>query len=248
VKEITAADYDVRIKNQSLAQIVDTYYEPKNIEDKRRVRIVLDALSPGSRMRILDIGCGVGTFAFHACRLGAECVGIDYSPESVKVARELCRRFQKRAQFLVADACHVPFPDRSFDAVVAADFIEHVTLNDKDTILKEIKRVLKPGGTVVIYTPNGIREKIGEFYWRVRHFLFKDAVPGTDLHFGLTNKFEFHRLLRDNGFRFRLYYHDVTRPYLAWIPGIRMVLALNLLWIAGIPARSGHRGHQRRER
>jgi SAM-dependent methyltransferase len=139
---------------------------------------------------------------------------------------------------MVADACHLPFSDRCFDTVVAADFMEHVTLKDKDAILKEIKRVLRINGTVVIFTPNGIREKIGDFYWKVRHFLFGDRIPGTELHFGLTNKFEFQRLLKSKGFRFRLHYHDVTRPYLARIPLIRAVLALNLLWIADIDDRT----------
>jgi cyclopropane fatty-acyl-phospholipid synthase-like methyltransferase len=233
VNEITAADYDLRIKNQSLDQIIDAYYEPKEGDLKRRVQIVLGALKPSKQQRVLDIGCGVGTFAFHACRSGAECWGIDYSFESIKVAQVLCRRYQRPVKFMLADACHLPFSDHCFDAVVAADFFEHVTLEDKGAILKEIKRALKINGTAIIFTPNGVREKIGALYWRVRHFLFGGRIPGTDLHFGLTHKLEFERLLESNGFTFRLYYHDVTRPYLARIPGIRTVFALNLLWVIG---------------
>jgi cyclopropane fatty-acyl-phospholipid synthase-like methyltransferase len=231
MKEITAADYDRRIKDHSIQQIIDEYYEPKQIHAQRRVRIVLEAIQPQSHDRLLDIGCGAGTFAFHCSQADASCFGMDYSYESANIAQILAKRYQSQAKFVVADGCHIPFSGHCFDKVVAADFFEHLTLEDKDTILKEIKRVLKSNGIGVIFTPNGIREEIGALYWRVRHFLFGDRIPGTDLHFGLTNKLEFQRLLEGNGFTFCLRYHDLTRPYLARIPGIRTVFALNLLWV-----------------
>jgi SAM-dependent methyltransferase len=156
---------------------------------------------------------------------------MDYSFESIKAALALTARYQAKPQFLVADGVRVPFAARCFDKIVAADFFEHVTLADKDAILKEMMRVLKDTGSAIIFTPNGIREKLGEFYWKGRHILSGDKIPKTDLHFGLTTRSEFGRLLHNNGFSFRLYFHDVTRPYLARIPGMRRILALNLLWV-----------------
>ena len=84
---------------------------------------------------------------------------------------------------------------------------------------------------MVVFTPNGTREKIGELYWRLRNVLFNDKVPHTDLHFGLTTKREFEALLKDQGLNFNLRYRDAARPYLAYIPLVRSFLALNLLWV-----------------
>jgi ubiquinone/menaquinone biosynthesis C-methylase UbiE len=124
-----------------------------------------------------------------------------------------------------------PFKNSFFDTVVSADFIEHTTYEEKDQLLKEIYRVLKKEGTAIIFTPNGIREKIGEICWRFRRFIFRDNMPSTDLHFGLTNKFQFEPLLRKHKFQFALMYSDITRPYLVKIPVIGKFLCLNLLWI-----------------
>lgn len=95
----------------------------------------------------------------------------------------------------------------------------------------EIYRVLKSGGTAVIFTPNAIREKIGDIYWKCRHLIFRNKIPTTDLHFGLTNRFQLEPLLKKNKFSFKLIYEDITRPYLASILLIKHLLSLNLLWV-----------------
>ncbi|MDD5347408.1 MAG: methyltransferase domain-containing protein [Candidatus Omnitrophica bacterium] len=228
---VTAVDYDREIKTKPVEQIIDENYEPKARDAKLRIDIVLDALKPCPGEKILDLGCGSGTFAFHCVRSGAVAVGLDYSNESLRVACRLGERFANRALFTLADARSLPFSDHRFDKVVAADFVEHITRRDKDTVLKEIRRVLKEQGTAIVFTPNRIRERIGTAYWTMRHVLLGDSVPRYDLHFGLTDRSEFERLLRDNGFQFCLRYYDVTRPYLARIPLLRRILALNLLWV-----------------
>jgi len=50
---------------------------------------------------------------------------------------------------------------------------------------------VKPGGLMVIFTPNKIRERIGDCYWTARHLLFKDRIPFNDLHYGLITRGKF---------------------------------------------------------
>lgn len=230
---ITSKDYDDRIMAAGLKHQIDTYYEPINFIDKRRVDIVMKVLNPKPKEKILDVGCGVGTFAFHCAQFGARTFGIDYSLESIKVANKLCAAFKvnQNTAFVVGDATMLPYGNEYFDKIVAADFIEHITLSEKELLLKEMYRVLKPEGMAVIFTPNGIREDIGAFYWKIRNILFKDNVPKTKLHFGLTHRSEFEKICRECNFEFKLRYEDVGRPYLAKIPLLRNVLAYNLLWV-----------------
>jgi SAM-dependent methyltransferase len=108
------------------------------------------ALAPG--MRVLDVGSGIGGPARRiAATAGCRVVGIDLTPEFVRVASELARRvgLADRVTFQVGDATRLAFVDSSFDAV----WTQHVQMNiaDKRTFYGEIARVLKPGGRFACY-------------------------------------------------------------------------------------------------
>jgi len=230
---ITPEIYDRLILDQGLQYQVDSYYRPKEISNNRRVQIVVEALDPRPGEKILDVGCGAGGFVFHCAKAKALAFGIDYSKVSIEAAANICEKcgVSLNTRFLVGNAAYFPFKDSSFDKIVAADFIEHISEEEKEMLLKEIRRVLKPCGICVIFTPSAVREKIGEAYWTMRHFLFGDKVPFNRLHFGLINRFHFESLLKKNRFNFEFKYHDTTRPYFAKIPFFRHILALNFLWI-----------------
>ena len=233
MNKITSSTYDEHVLQEGVDFQVKTYYEPQDIPEKRRKDIILKYLKPRAGEKILDIGCGVGTFVFHSAKKGADCFGLDYSKESLKMAKDLTARYapQGGANFIVAEAVKLPFSCAVFDKITSIDFIEHISLDEKDKLLGEIFRVLKNNGFAVIFTPNKIREDIGEFYWRLRHFLFKDKIPKNELHYGLTSRINFERLLKRHSFVFDFSYHDTTRPFLARLPILRHFLSLNLLWI-----------------
>lgn len=237
MKKITSATYDEHVLAQGPQAQIDAYYEPKELFNKRRIDIVLDRLDPKPQERILDIGCGVGTFVFNSAKRDACCFGLDYSSESLKMAKDLVARFIVTGQthFVQGQAMRLPFADKSFDKITAVDFIEHIYLEEKDGLLSEMSRVLKDDGLMVIFTPNKIREDIGEIYWKIRHFLFKDKVPKNELHYGFISRMDFERLLKKHGLDFRLYYEDTTRPYLAQLPFLRHFLSLDLLWTVRKP-------------
>jgi SAM-dependent methyltransferase len=96
----------------------------------------------GSRM--VDVGCGAGTAVAELAALGADAVGIDAAPEAVAFAREL----HPGCRFEVGDAQQLPFPDQSLDGY-RAEKLYHA-LDDPDKACAEARRVLAPGGRIVL--------------------------------------------------------------------------------------------------
>lgn len=99
---------------------------------------------------VLDIGCGGGFLSNDLARAGFKVTGVDLSKESLKVAEAYDETHS--VKYEIADAFHLPYPDNSFDAVTAMDFLEHV--DDPDKVIKEFSRVLKPGGLFFFHTFN----------------------------------------------------------------------------------------------
>ncbi len=109
--------------------------------------------------QVLDIGCSNGSLLLHLLntvgeRFALEGTGVDISAFDVAFARRRAAFFGvANCRFEVADGQRLPFPDASFDVVTALEIIEH--LAEPAHLLKEIRRVLKPGGAAVLTTPNG---------------------------------------------------------------------------------------------
>jgi 2-polyprenyl-6-hydroxyphenyl methylase/3-demethylubiquinone-9 3-methyltransferase len=104
----------------------------------------------GKRPRVLDVGCGAGFLANHLAAEGFDVTGIDASTESLAVARR--HDATGRARYDCGDACALPYPDASFDAVCAMDFLEHV--EEPRRVVAEAARVLAPGGLFFFHTFN----------------------------------------------------------------------------------------------
>jgi len=99
--------------------------------------------------RVLDCGCGAGAYVLALVELGADAHGIEYSDAKVSKFVELGREVHRVRQ---GDLEHIDFEDRSFDLALLNEVLEHVP--DDLGALREVFRVLKPGGTVVIFSPN----------------------------------------------------------------------------------------------
>jgi SAM-dependent methyltransferase len=100
---------------------------------------------------ILDVGCntGRGGKIIRDARPEAEIVGLDCVPERIASLPEGIYRDAH-----VAEVSAIPGNDATFDAIVAGEFIEHLTYNDFRQALNEFLRVLKPGGQLLLTTPN----------------------------------------------------------------------------------------------
>jgi ubiquinone/menaquinone biosynthesis C-methylase UbiE len=222
--------YDKAALDKSVEHFIDTYYFPKEEYYKRRVELVLKYLQPLPGERILDVGCGVGTFAFHSARAGAKAIGLDYSRESINIARKMTERFGvgESTRFITGTIDDLPFEDKYFDKIVASDIIEHISHEEKDVMLKEMKRVLKDDGIIVVYTPNGLRDKLG-LIWKKLTFQ-RISKWDVEAHFGLISRRRYEKIISKNGLDFKFKYTDIGRPYLTSLPLVKGMLSLNLLW------------------
>jgi 2-polyprenyl-3-methyl-5-hydroxy-6-metoxy-1,4-benzoquinol methylase len=115
---------------------------------RRRLRTLLALLGRGpAGVRLLDVGCSSGAFLETARQAGLDAEGVELSPEAAQTARRAgFRVFTGRLE----DA---RFPDAVFDAIALIELVEH--LPDPRALLEEGRRILRPGGIVMITTPNG---------------------------------------------------------------------------------------------
>jgi ubiquinone/menaquinone biosynthesis C-methylase UbiE len=119
-----------------------------------RLRLLtLDQALLKSGESILDVGCGTGGVTIPAkIRLGENgtTAGIDPAPEMINVARRKASRAGLAIDFRVGVIGSLPFPDRTFDAVTSSLMMHHLPEHVQVEGLAEIKRVLKPGGRILI--------------------------------------------------------------------------------------------------
>jgi SAM-dependent methyltransferase len=121
-------------------------------------------LRPG--MTVLDLGCGEGRHAFEAYRRGASVVAIDWGQSEVETTRRWLSAIAEvgeapegaRAEVVRGDLLALPVPDASVDRVMASEVLEHIP--DDVTAMREIARVLKPGGRVAVTVPRYGPERI----------------------------------------------------------------------------------------
>lgn len=114
---------------------------------------IMFSLLPKSRGKLLDVGCGIGTISLELQKKGFDVSGIDFSSVGVKMANDI----GIKATVCDLDKSGIPFENDFFDVVWAGDIIEHVF--DPIFMLKEISRVLKPSGKLLLTTPNDLNLK-----------------------------------------------------------------------------------------
>jgi len=105
---------------------------------------------------VLDLGCGEGRHSISA-RLQADIrvIGLDLSHDDLVIAQQRLEHFgleeSSQCNFVKASGLKLPFQDQSFDQVICSEVLEHIV--DYHSVLKEIKRVLKPGGLFAVSVP-----------------------------------------------------------------------------------------------
>jgi SAM-dependent methyltransferase len=101
----------------------------------------------------VDIGSGTGALVIRAARRGIRSIGVEPSPELVRLAVAGAKAPLVPAEFLVGSSTAVPLPDRSADTVSLIEVVEHLGDDVLPIVLAEARRVLRPGGTLLVTTP-----------------------------------------------------------------------------------------------
>jgi len=120
---------------------------------KRRARRIIEELNPQNGEKILDVGCGDGYYSYLLSGLGIklDLTGTDFDKRALESARK--NLGSKKIKLFWADLmAKLPFKDKIFDKIVMSEVAEHLPNDVKG--LKEVRRVLKPGGTLVLTVPN----------------------------------------------------------------------------------------------
>ena len=119
----------------------------------RRVKMLSRHLRPG--MSVLELGCGTGYFTRELARSGADVVAIDVSPELLEIAK--ANHSAPNVRYEIQNAYELNYPDAVFDSVVGSSVLHHLEIEEA---LREIYRVLKPGGTIYFTEPNMLNPQI----------------------------------------------------------------------------------------
>jgi len=134
------------------------------------------ALKPG--MRVLDIGCGWGSFAIHAAeRHGVKVVGITLSPPQVERGRRVAaeRGLSDSVDLRVAD--YRELADEPFDAVASIGMVEHVGASQIDVYARQVARLVKPDGRILNHGIARLRHTDPEAGPFSERYVFPDAAP-----------------------------------------------------------------------
>ena len=101
-------------------------------------------------MKLLDVACGTGVVALTASRLGVEVEGIDLTPELISRAIENSKIMGLKAKFVEGDAEFLPYKENEFDVILSQ--YGHMFAPRPSVVVKELARVLKPGGILAFST------------------------------------------------------------------------------------------------
>jgi SAM-dependent methyltransferase len=161
-----------------------------------------DRLGLADGSTFLDAGAGFGRHAFEAARRGARVVALDWADDEVRTTRNTFAAMLAAGEIgpealtgaLRGDATRLPFADASCDCVVTSEVLEHIP--DDAAAVRELVRVLKPGGTFAATVPSWLPERIN---WALSDEYHAPFVPGG--HVRIYRRRQLVRALRAAGLR-----------------------------------------------
>jgi len=180
---------------------------------QERDRDILSLARPAADKTVLDLGSALGDVCFLLAPHVKEAIGIDASPRAVAIADDRRReRGFANVRFIESDVADLAeLAESSVDVAGAFDLLEHVDDETVRRMLSALRRVLKPGGVFVAYTPN--REHYVERL-KAANLILKQFPE----HIAVRRPREIRRLLEEEGWRVRsLRYSPAPFPGVRWI-------------------------------
>jgi 2-polyprenyl-3-methyl-5-hydroxy-6-metoxy-1,4-benzoquinol methylase len=179
---------------------------------------IINIIKPYCQGDVLDVGCGDGTFTSQLSKVDKvkNVIGIDLSHTAISEAK---RRYPE-IKFEVTSATRLPFSDESFDFITMVELAEHII--DTEQMFKEVNRVLKPEGAILITTTDfNLLKKVivATFFWE------KYFYP-TNPHIRFFTKSTLEDILNKTGFK--LIKYKWNGGYFGIIPKGQIVIAKKL--------------------
>lgn len=231
----------------------------KNLDFLRLKDAALYLLDLRQGVTVLDLGCANGAQMIYCALQGATVHGIDLDAERVATTQAKLTRLGLRGHPRVGNAMRLPYPDQMFDAVLSSDFHEHLTADQQFAALSEARRVLNPGGRLVLKTPNLSYLRLALWFKRLSALArgrspFGYVIPHTPgtrnpEHVGLTTHARLGAQLLEAGFLNWAWQYPPLRRFGYWplmemasseIPGVRDWLCEDLIVLAYAPIASAH--------
>ncbi len=185
--ERSRADWDARAERWHARAEVNALAADRSVELDR----IWDVLRLTRDARLLDAGCGSGQWAIAFAERGARVTGIDLSPEMIRLARAHASARGLDIEWRTGDVTRLADPLAVFDAIHARVLLQFVP--DVPGALRELRRVLRPGGRLLASVP-GALSPIYRASW-MRH------LPGADPGTNYLLPWELENLLLEYGWR-----------------------------------------------
>ena len=135
------------------------------------LRQLVEQAGLAAGQRVLDLGCGTGSLCLAAARSrpGLEIVGLDPDPKALARARRKAERAGVALELRQGFGDALPFADASFDRVLSSFMFHHLESDQKPGVLREIRRVLRPHGSLHLLDFGGAGHGLGAFLARLVH-------------------------------------------------------------------------------
>jgi cyclopropane fatty-acyl-phospholipid synthase-like methyltransferase len=186
--------------------------DPDSPFQRYRIEKVTELAAPRATDRVVDLGCGWGTFELALADRVAEVVGVDFSERAIDFCqRRLAADPRPNVSFVQADAGATGLASGAYDLVIAADLFEHLYPADATRVAAEAHRLLVPRGRFAVWTPH--RGHVLEVLKNRNIVLRRDVT-----HVDYKSMEETKRLLSEAGF-------TIERAYFAesHVPGLSVV-------------------------
>jgi ubiquinone/menaquinone biosynthesis C-methylase UbiE len=178
----------------------------------RRLALVLRTFEEthlGRGSLVLDLGTGPGTYSRALKGMGHHCVGLDYSWNVIKSAKNK----DKTGRYLQGEAYHLPFLDRSFDAVLCVGVLQ--SLQSIDEAIFEMQRVLKPRGYLLL-------DGLNSLFWLHGARSLKETLQGLEKRMSYYQPFELAREMETLALHeTRIHWLAVPESFQMWLSGER---------------------------
>lgn len=200
-------------------RLVPTVYDAVAAEHLARYAFALDFCDG---KKVLDAACGEGYGSFLLAKKASLLIGVDIDKSTIQHAEKKYNR--PNLQFIDADVQHLPFPDEMFDIVVSFETLEHVP--DHHTFIKEIKRVLKNDGLLILSTPDKQHYSLAKDYNNPFH---QKELLRVELEQLLQRFFQHYRLLAQQNLCGSLLYPENISGTVNCYEGSYTILSESLL-------------------